>query len=136
MTYVNRGPDPRILGAWAGRIQSALSFKTRSEPIQVLVAWPPFVSLAIPYPRIIAGTWRWRYATVRVGWRYDKHWGDTLRCEDIWSRWEASDQFCEPCLDYRPWDCQRPKPQPNRAKIGGYILDVIIKLRQTTVVHY
>lgn len=72
--YVNRGSDPRMLGAWAGWVQSKLSFRAPMEPLSVLVAFPPYLSLAIPYPVTQDGRWVWRYATVRVGWRYDTNW--------------------------------------------------------------
>lgn len=68
--YVNRGTDARILGPWAGWVQSKLSFKAQPEPASIMVGFPPYISIAIPYP------WKgeWRYATLRAGWRFDKNW--------------------------------------------------------------
>ena len=71
--YVNRGTDPRILGSWGGWVQQKLSFKAAPEPLQLLLAWPPYLSVAIPYPWR-ARAWGWRYATFRAGWRFDKNW--------------------------------------------------------------
>lgn len=68
--YVNRGPDRRPLGEWAGWIQARLSFKSWWEPLHVMVAFPPYVSIAIPK----LWTHPLRYATFRAGWRYDKNW--------------------------------------------------------------
>ena len=93
--YVNRGPDPRILGPAGGWIQSRLSFhsdnppKGLSVPIgsgHIAVTWPPFLSVFIPYaPK--------RWASFRAGWRWDRNWGR-----------------------------------------GGYVADVILKLRINNVV--
>ena len=68
--YINRGTDPRIIGPWAGWVQQKLSFRAPMEPVHVLVAFPPYLSVAIPY------RWKgvWFYATLRAGWRYDKNW--------------------------------------------------------------
>ena len=117
--YVNEGPDKRPLGKVGGWIQSALSFRSAWEPLHVMVAFPPYVSIAIPKlwtnPR--------RYATLRFGWRYDKHWGDKTPCGN-----------CQPCQDQQPWNCEAPilNPPPH----GGYIFDVIVKLDFDRVVPY
>lgn len=76
MAYVNQGPDPRILGAWAGWIQSKLSFHSSTPPKMlrlgskghIAVTWPPFLSIAIRKP---GGN----YATFRAGLRWDPNWG-------------------------------------------------------------
>ena|SRR3989442_517373 len=74
--YINQGSDPRALGSLGGWIQSRLSFHSSTPPEvlklggvgHVAVAWPPFLSIAIPKP---SGT----YATFRAGWRWDPNWG-------------------------------------------------------------
>lgn len=77
--YVNRGPDPRILGPVGGWIQSRLSFHSDNPPkgITLLgdkhgghlaVTWPPFVSVFVPLP------FSDRYASFRAGWRWDHNW--------------------------------------------------------------
>ena len=87
MGYVNRGPDPRILGPVGGWLQGALSFKRSTPPTKLIntprlvVCWPPFVSLALPGKGDTLKTFR-------AGWRWDENWDG-----------------------------------------GGYIADVIIKLR-------
>jgi hypothetical protein len=76
--YINRGTDARILGPWAGWVQSKLSFHSSRPPKvaalrfgregHIAVLWPPFLSIAIPKPN-------GRYATFRAGWRWDHNWG-------------------------------------------------------------
>ena len=96
--YVNRGSDPRLFGKVGAYLQTWLSFHAPGPPAnrlfyigqtELLVAWPPFVSLNVARPR-------GRFASFRAGWRYDKNW----------------------------------------APGGGYIADVIIKLRMTQRVHF
>lgn len=115
--YVNPGPDRRVGGA-LGRIlaqtQREWSFKSTQPPERhveqrqgVLVeitlvkvrdathevpAWRPHLAVAIPY-----GT---RWATFRLGWRYDPNWGNATT------------------IGYNP------EPEV----VGGYILDGVIKL--------
>lgn len=134
--YPNQGPDPRILGQPGAAMQRRLSFKSPTEPEYRLWSsadgrWQfmlarsvprnlPYVSLAWPNP-FRPG----RIATFRAGWRYDKYWGDKTPCGE-----------CDACQDQRPWDCADPILETDPMKIGGYIADVIIKTRQTQVVHY
>jgi hypothetical protein len=74
MAYVNRGPDPRILGPVGGWIQSRLSFHSSTPPKalrlgskgHIAVSWPPFLSIFVPYGD--------RFASFRLGWRYDHNW--------------------------------------------------------------
>ena len=75
--YINRGTDPRILGKVGAVVQTALSFHASDPPTahtfriggsEVLIAWPPFLSVAIARK---AG----HYASFRIGWRWDKNWG-------------------------------------------------------------
>jgi hypothetical protein len=88
MAYINRGPDPRILGPLGGWIQSKLSFHSSTPPRvlrlgskgHVAVTWPPFLSIAIPLPSEKGDCWPIdaatpRYATFRSGWRWDPNWG-------------------------------------------------------------
>lgn len=74
--YVNRGPDPRILGPVGGWIQRRLSFHSTTPPKglkiplgsgHVAVTWPPFFSVFIPYAKK-------RWASFRIGWRWDHNW--------------------------------------------------------------
>lgn len=147
MSYVNQGPDPRLLGAWGGSLQGALSFKhPREYPVrlpvflgdwlQLLMAigprCVPFVSLFVRWPK--GGAKRW--ASVRVGWRFDRYWGDTLRCADQLAHVDFSHDACAKCMAGRPWECLNAKPEQDLKRIGGYIADVIIKLRMTQIVHY
>ena len=106
--YVNAGSDRRVggeLGRLAGRIQTALSFKSAEPPTKQLeqhgdvwveIATAPngrqHFSLAVPY--------RGRWATLRIGWRYDANWGD------------------EGTLGFNP------EPEI----VGGYIFDGVLKL--------
>ena len=77
--YINRGPDPRILGPVGGWVQSKLSFHSDTPPKGVTLigekdaghlafTWPPFVSVFVP----VGGG---RYASFRAGWRWDRNWG-------------------------------------------------------------
>lgn len=83
MTYVNPGPDARPLGRLGGLIQGALSFRSPVEyPLRwsfhirdwlvVFVGWPPFLSVFVRWPK--TGPKRW--ASLRIGWRWDAYWGD------------------------------------------------------------
>ena len=76
--YVNRGPDPRILGPVGGWVQSKLSFHSDTPPKGVTLigeknaghlafTWPPFVS-------VFVSTGNGRYASFRAGWRHDHNW--------------------------------------------------------------
>lgn len=106
--YVNAGSDRRIggaLGRLAGRVQSAYSFKDATPPTKVVeerngvfietATAPngrPHISIAVK-----RGS---RWATLRLGWRYDTHWGD------------------EGTLGYNP----------HPEIVGGYIFDGVLKL--------
>lgn len=140
--YVNQGPDPRAggrIGTLFAAVQRKLSFKSPHEPSSVVIGkgrWQlmlarsvpksrPYISIALPRPSSD------RIMTFRAGWRYDKYWGDKVTCLD---RGDAV--VCPPCDQRRPWECEWPQAQTDRSKVGGYIADVIVKLRQTQVVHY
>lgn len=126
-TYVNQGPDPRaggLLGSILAGLQRRLSFRSTDPPAtttfpiggtEILLAWPPFLSINVPR----GGG---RYASVRLGWRYDKHWGDKTPCGG-----------CAACLDQRPWDCENPTLNDHA---GGYIADVILKTNMDRRVHF
>ena len=107
--YVNAGTDPRVggtLGRIAGGIQSALSFKSDTAPTRTVTRvlgvyietatapnGKPHYSLAVKR----GDSW----ATVRLGWRFDQHWGDAGTLGH----------------------------NPQKEIIGGYIFDAVLKLR-------
>lgn len=111
--YVNPGTDRRYggaIGKLAGRVQSNLSFKSATPPDRVLeqhgnvyleTATAPngrqHISVAVP-----RGKGKW--ATVRVGWRFDPNWGDAGTLG------------------------HNPDPEV----IGGYIFDLVLKLQAPT----
>lgn len=112
MGYVNAGTDDRLggeIGRLLGGIQRDLSFKDSRPPVRMLervgnvcieTATAPngrvHLSYAVPRP---GGRW----ATLRVGWRYDHNWGDA---------------------NVIGWN-------PNPEVVGGYVADVIVKLDAT-----
>jgi hypothetical protein len=106
--YVNAGSDRRIGGAvgkLAGRVQSALSFKSNEQPTKVVErhgdVWVETATAPNGKQHISIATKRGaRWATVRYGWRYDANWGD------------------EGTIGHNP----------NPEIIGGYIYDGVIKL--------
>lgn len=117
--FVNQGPDARP-GGWVGRVlawmQRASAYKIGAEPhaavlrwcgCEIMLAvnrriWTPYVSVFIKYaPDPV-------YASLRIGWRYDKYWGDAN------------------VVGYNP------EPQI----VGGAFLDVIVKGRMRRIVHY
>jgi hypothetical protein len=61
------GSDTRTFGRWGCSIQRALSFHSDTEPLSVLVCFPPFIAVNIP---MFDGT----YLILRAGFRYDKNW--------------------------------------------------------------
>ena len=77
--YVNQGPDPRLggpVGAVLARTQTALSWHSPDPPkssvvsvgkTEIMVAWPPFLSINTEKDN-------GRFASFRIGWRYDKNW--------------------------------------------------------------
>jgi len=113
--YVNAGTDRRIageIGSFLGRLQSSLSYKSLTLPtarvelldgVLVETATDPDTGRAHLSIAIARGGERW--ATVRVGWRYDANWGD------------ANSVTLTP---------NGFNPQPEI--VGGYIFDVVIKL--------
>lgn len=106
--YVNAGSDRRVggaLGRYAGRIQSALSFKSDIPPVKAVEQFGDvFLETALaPNGRqhlSIATRRGSRWLTARIGWRYDPNWGD------------------EGTLGHNP--------DPHVK--GGYIFDGVIKL--------
>jgi hypothetical protein len=64
---VNEGTDTRTFGKWGCTIQRWLSFHSQTEPLSVLVCFPPFIAVNVPLP---GG----RYLILRAGFRYDKNW--------------------------------------------------------------
>lgn len=106
--YVNAGTDRRVggaLGRLAGRLQSSASFKSDTPPVRVVEEHgPAFVEIATApngKPHISVAIRRGsRWLTVRFGWRYDKHWGNS------------------DTLGYNP----------DPEIVGGYIFDGVIKL--------
>ena len=123
--YVNRGPDARPLGAFGAYLQAWLSFRSPNPPktrtfhlggTELLVAWPLFISLNIAWPN------GW-YSSRRAGWRYDYHWGNQTPCGN-----------CVECEENQPWECESPTKNP--PPHGGYIADVIVKLKMRHRVHF
>ena len=106
--YVNAGTDRRIggvIGRLAGRVQTALSFKSSTPPTKVVeqhgAVWIETATAPNGRQHLSIATKRGaRWATVRLGWRWDPNWGD------------------EGTLGYNP--------EPDI--IGGYIFDGILKL--------
>lgn len=86
--YVNQGPDPRAggpVGAVLARTQQALSFHgdpptpkvvTAGKTEILTVAWPPFLSINTAKDN-------GRFASFRIGWRYDKNWGEGGYIADV-----------------------------------------------------
>ena len=109
--YVNAGTDRRyggIIGRLAGRVQTALSFKSATPPVRqverhgdvwIETATAPIVGFNRQHISIATKRGA-RWATLRYGWRFDPNWGDAGT------------------LGYNP--------QPN--VIGGYIFDAVLKL--------
>ena len=107
--YVNAGTDRRyggVIGQIAGRVQSALSFKSAEPPVRDLErfgdVWLEIASSPVRNRQhfSIATRRGERWATLRFGWRFDPNWGD------------------EGTLGYNP--------QPEI--VGGYIFDAVLKL--------
>ena len=106
--YVNAGSDRRIggaIGRLAGRIQSALSFKSTIPPQRTVeqfgAVWLETAQAPNNRQHLSIATKRGsRWATVRVGWRWDPHWGDAGT------------------LGFNP----------NPSIVGGYIFDGVLKL--------
>ncbi len=65
----NEGTDTRAFGVWGCKVQTALSFHSTTEPLSLLLCFPPFIAINIPLPH-------GRYFVLRAGFRYDKHWAD------------------------------------------------------------
>jgi len=117
--YVNQGPDRRAGGA-LGRVlawvQRASAFKTGREPRFVIVrgCGGSELMLAVnrrypaPYLSLFIKRKTTPYLSLRIGWRYDRYWGD------------------ERTVGYNP--------QPDI--IGGCFLDVILKGTLRQIVHY
>lgn len=69
--YINRGPDKRPLGKVGAILQQifSLPFKWLHAPplnlelFNQMIAIPPFLAINIPYGK--------KWATFRMGWRYD-----------------------------------------------------------------
>lgn len=77
MGYINEGPDPRArgwLGAVFGFIQTKLSFHSSCQPAHVMVCFPPYVSIAIPWFWLLWSGKPMKYTTLRIGWRRDGNW--------------------------------------------------------------
>jgi hypothetical protein len=75
--YVNQGTDPRLggpLGHVLAFIQRSLSFHSTVQPAHVMVKFPPFISIAIPWFWRLLTKQPMRYATFRLGWRFDNNW--------------------------------------------------------------
>lgn len=106
--YVNAGTDRRIggiLGRYAGRIQTALSFKSTVPPIRRVEryddVWVEIATAPNNKPHISVATRRGatKWFTIRFGWRWDGNWGDAGT------------------IGYNP----------DPEIIGGYIFDVVLK---------
>lgn len=106
--YVNAGTDRRYggtLGRIAGRVQTALSFKSATPPVKTVeqVNGVFIETATAPNGRThtsIATKRGSRWATLRFGWRWDPNWGDAGT------------------LGYNP----------DPEIIGGYIFDGVLKL--------
>lgn len=106
--YVNAGTDRRyggIIGRLAGRVQTSLSFKSSTPPVKNVErhgdVWLETATAPNGRQHLSIATKRGsRWATARLGWRYDPNWGD------------------EGTLGYNP----------NPEIIGGYIFDGVLKL--------
>ena len=106
--YVNAGTDPRVggtLGRIAGRLQSALSFKSDTPPVRsvkrVLGVWVETATAPNGKQHVTLATKRGdRWATVRYGYRFDPNWGNS------------------DTLGYNP----------HPEIVGGYIYDGVVKL--------
>lgn len=107
--YVNAGTDPRVggtLGRIAGWLQSSLSFKSAVPPVRnvrrFFGLWIETATAPNGRPHYSLALKRGdRWATVRLGWRYDANWGDAGT------------------LGYNP--------QPDI--VGGFVFDGVVKLR-------
>lgn len=110
-TYVNQGPDKRA-GGWIGQlgaiVQRALSFYSDMPPKTFLVKLADGGHISFSWPLFISVfVYRGdgRWRSVRAGWRHDPNWGDGNH-----------------------------PTEPKRVPPGGYIADVIIKMRINNVV--
>lgn len=76
------GTDPRYFRTVVCGLQNAMSFKCDTEPLGIMLAFPPFIAINCPLPAVLgrrlsvikgkpAGRW---YLMLRAGWRYDKNW--------------------------------------------------------------
>ena len=76
------GSDPRLFPRFTCWLQRLGSFHSETEPLSLMVAFPPFVVLNVPIPHRLAQflhrkslplgrNW---YLMARLGFRYDRNW--------------------------------------------------------------